>query len=135
MMHKANLTDDEKLNEHRDGIIVKSVTASIEKIVNWLPHRTTNKNQQQGGFTSCPGDASQLHRQRILYAEKSRGTINLDGRNVSSYQDFSREVLRKRKETVNARRLPREAGIWYLFLYPAVIRSFHPVPPSRPWKK
>lgn len=36
------------------------------------------------------------------------------------------EVVRKRKESVNVRKQRREAGIRYSFLYPAVIKVFHP---------
>lgn len=74
-------------------------------------------------------------KQRILYAAKNRGTINIDGGNVSFYQDFSTEVVRKRKETANASRLLREAGIWYHSCTLLSSESFTlmvPVPPSPP---
>ncbi|KAL7381399.1 hypothetical protein ABVT39_005072 [Epinephelus coioides] len=65
-------------------------------------------------------------RQRILYAARNKGTIKVDGGNVSFYQDFSMEVVRRRKESANACKLLRGAGIRYSFLYPAVIKTFHP---------
>lgn len=73
-------------------------------------------------------------RQRILYAAKNKGTVKVDGGNVSFYQDFSMEIVRRRRESANAHKLLREAGIRYSSLYPAFIKIFHPVPalPSRP---
>lgn len=65
-------------------------------------------------------------RQRILYVARNKGTIKVDGGNVSFYQDFSMEVVRRRKVSANARKLLRDAGIRYSFLYPAVIKVFRP---------
>lgn len=65
-------------------------------------------------------------RERILYAARNKGTIEVDGGNVSFYEDFSVEVVRRRKESMNARKLLRETGIRYSFLYPAVIKISHP---------
>uniref|UniRef100_A0A8C5HT91 Reverse transcriptase domain-containing protein n=1 Tax=Gouania willdenowi TaxID=441366 RepID=A0A8C5HT91_GOUWI len=66
------------------------------------------------------------NKQKILQAARNRGTLSIDGSNVSFYQDFSVEVVRRRKESANARKQLREAGIRYSFLYPAVIKVFHP---------
>uniref|UniRef100_A0A8C5DT07 L1 transposable element RRM domain-containing protein n=1 Tax=Gouania willdenowi TaxID=441366 RepID=A0A8C5DT07_GOUWI len=65
------------------------------------------------------------NKQKILQAARNRGTLSIDGSNVSFYQDFSVEVVRRRKESANARKQLREAGIRYSFLYPAVIKVFH----------
>ncbi|KAF0044802.1 hypothetical protein F2P81_003960 [Scophthalmus maximus] len=51
-------------------------------------------------------------KQEILQAARNKGTSNIDGIIVSFYQDFSTEVVRKRKEYANARKQLREAGIW-----------------------
>lgn len=64
-------------------------------------------------------------KQKILQAARNKGTLNIDGSNVSFYQDFSAEVVRKRKESAGARKHMREAGIRYSFLYPAIIKVFH----------
>lgn len=64
--------------------------------------------------------------QRILQAARAKGTVNTEAGKVSFYQDFSAEVARKRKESANARKALREAGIKYSFLYPAIIKIFNP---------
>lgn len=65
-------------------------------------------------------------KQRILYAARTKGRLKVEGRDVSFYQDFSAEVVKQRRETANARRLLREAGVKYAFIYPAVIKIIHP---------
>uniref|UniRef100_A0A669AXN8 L1 transposable element RRM domain-containing protein n=1 Tax=Oreochromis niloticus TaxID=8128 RepID=A0A669AXN8_ORENI len=64
--------------------------------------------------------------QKILQAARAKCTVNTEAGKVSFYQDFSAEVVRKRKESVNAREALREAGIKYSFLYPAIIKIFNP---------
>ncbi len=64
-------------------------------------------------------------KQRTLQAARNKGALNIEDSNVSFYQNFSMEVVRKRKESANARKQLREAGIRYSFLYPAVIKVFH----------
>ncbi|KAJ0019157.1 hypothetical protein NQD34_006726 [Periophthalmus magnuspinnatus] len=62
---------------------------------------------------------------RILYAAMRKGRVEVDERQISFYQDFSAEVVKKRQESAPARLRLREAGIKYAFLYPAVIKIFH----------
>uniref|UniRef100_A0A8C5GT89 Uncharacterized protein n=1 Tax=Gouania willdenowi TaxID=441366 RepID=A0A8C5GT89_GOUWI len=42
------------------------------------------------------------NKQKILQAARNRGTLSIDGSNVSFYQDFSVEVVRRRKESRKA---------------------------------
>ncbi|KAK7877198.1 hypothetical protein WMY93_032082, partial [Mugilogobius chulae] len=65
-------------------------------------------------------------KQRILYAARDKGRVEVDGKVISFYQDFSAEVVKKRQESASARRRLREAGVKYAFLYPAVIKIIHP---------
>lgn len=54
-------------------------------------------------------------KQKILNAARNKGRLTVDGQEVSFYQDFSAEVIKKRQESANARRRLREAGIRYAF--------------------
>lgn len=63
-------------------------------------------------------------KQKILNAARNKNRLTVDGQEVSFYQDFSAEVIKKRQESASARRRLREAGIRYAFVYPAVIRIF-----------
>ncbi len=65
-------------------------------------------------------------KRRILYVAKSKGRLKVEGQDVSFYQDFSAEVVKRRKESASARRRLREAGIKYTFVYPCVIKISHP---------
>jgi len=65
-------------------------------------------------------------RQRILHAARNKGRVSTDGQVVSFYQDFSAEIVKRRKESADARRKLREAGIKYAFAYPAVIKVLPP---------
>lgn len=63
-------------------------------------------------------------RQRILQAARNNGAVIFGGQEVSFYQDFSAEVVKRRKESAYARKRLQEAGVRYAFLYPAVIKIF-----------
>lgn len=63
-------------------------------------------------------------KQKILNAARNKGRLTVDGQDVSFYQDFSAEVIKKRQESANAQRRLRELGIRYAFVYPAVIQIF-----------
>lgn len=161
--HKANLTDDEEPNVHRDKLIVESVTASIEKMLdsklaniikpfNEVSGKLDSVIERMGTVEERVSDLEdvsaatalrvgalevQLKKalDRLENLENLTGTINIYGGNVSFYQDFSTEVVRKRKETANARRLLREAGISYHSCTLLSSESFTlmvPVPPSPP---
>lgn len=65
-----------------------------------------------------------IDKQKILNAARNKNRLTVDGQEVSFYQDFSAEVIKKRQESTSARRRLREAGIRYAFVYPAVIRIF-----------
>uniref|UniRef100_A0A096LWS8 L1 transposable element RRM domain-containing protein n=1 Tax=Poecilia formosa TaxID=48698 RepID=A0A096LWS8_POEFO len=66
-----------------------------------------------------------IDKQRILSAARIKGTIQVEDRRLSFYQDFSAEMVRKRQESADARRQLREAGVKYAFLFPAVIKIFN----------
>uniref|UniRef100_A0A3B3CLD3 L1 transposable element RRM domain-containing protein n=1 Tax=Oryzias melastigma TaxID=30732 RepID=A0A3B3CLD3_ORYME len=64
-------------------------------------------------------------KQKILYAARKKGKLQVDGREISFYQDFTADLVKKRQESAAALRRLREAGVKYSFVYPAVIRIFH----------
>ncbi|CAG5896671.1 unnamed protein product [Menidia menidia] len=63
---------------------------------------------------------------KILQAARIKGNVSTPAGKVSFYQDFSAEVVKKRRESATARRTLREAGVKYAFLYPATIKIFNP---------
>ena len=66
-----------------------------------------------------PSEITQLHdKQKILNAARNKGRLTVEGREVSFYQDFSAEAIKKRQESGNARRRLWEAGIRYALVYP-----------------
>lgn len=88
-------------------------------------HRTgppTGRNGRVGPRAVLVRLHNYTDKQKILNAARNKGEIQVEGRKVSFYQDFSAEVVRKRQESANARRQLREAGIKYAFVYPAVIK-------------
>lgn len=125
----------------KEGTEGKSPVAFLEK---WIPEvlniQTDRIKLERAHRTGAPTRLAgregprailvRLHdytdKQKILQAARNRGPLNIEGSNVSFYQDFSMEVVRKRMESANARKQLREAGIRYSFLYPAVIKIFHP---------
>lgn len=50
-------------------------------------------------------------KQKILNAARNKGRLTVDCQDVSFYQDFSAEVVKRRQESANARRRLWEAGI------------------------
>lgn len=87
------------------------------------PLRTGDKEASRAVLVRLHNYSDKLS---ILYAARAKGRIKVEGRDVSFYQDFSAEVVKKRRESANARRLLREAGVKYAFVYPAVIKIIHP---------
>ena len=124
----------------KDGVEGREPVAFFEK---WIPevlgiqgdririeraHRT-GPPLRLGGMEASRAVLVRLHnytdKQRIMNEARNKGGIKVEGQEVSFFQDFSAEVVRRRKESAGARRRLREAGIRYSFIYPAVIKIFN----------
>lgn len=58
----------------------------------------------------------------LLEAARRNTDINIGGKKVYFFQDFSIGVQKRRAETSEIRKRLREAGFRYAFMYPATIK-------------
>lgn len=58
----------------------------------------------------------------IMEAARRKKDINIGGKRVYFFQDFSVGVQKRRAETAEIRKRFRGAGIKYAFIYPATIK-------------
>lgn len=66
-------------------------------------------------------------KQKIMYATRNKGRIKVEKTGCDFYRNFSAEVVRRRRESANTRKLLHEAGTNFSFMYPAEIRMSHPI--------
>uniref|UniRef100_W5LWS4 L1 transposable element RRM domain-containing protein n=1 Tax=Lepisosteus oculatus TaxID=7918 RepID=W5LWS4_LEPOC len=86
-------------------------------------HRTGPRCKSgEGGIPVPRAVLVRLHnyrdKQKVMEAARAKKEIIVEGKRVSTFQDFLVEVQKKRAETAEVRRSLRDAGLRYSFLYP-----------------